>query len=58
MSPSVESGAEIGIGDSFSSGFMLPGQSFTLTFTEPGLYNYVCFLHAGMQGAVVVMPAA
>jgi plastocyanin len=58
MTASVESGAEIGTGDSFNSGFLLPGQSFTLKFTEPGVYNYVCALHSGMQGAVVVMPAS
>ncbi len=71
--PSVENGAAIGTGDSFNSGILAPsqgftgqsftgeglaGQSFTLTFTEPGVYNYVCFVHPGMQGAVVVMPAA
>jgi plastocyanin len=48
--PSIESGAEVGNGDSFNSGIMIPGQSFTLQFTEPGVYNYVCFLHAGMRG--------
>jgi plastocyanin len=56
--PSVESGAEIGTGDPFNSGIMFPGQSFTLRFNEPGVYNYVCFLHPGMQGGVVVMPTA
>jgi plastocyanin len=55
--PSIESGAEIGAGDDFNSGLMFPGQSYTLTFTEPGVYNYLCFIHPGMQGAVVVMPA-
>jgi plastocyanin len=68
--PSVESGTEIGMGDSFNSGAMMPpvftsqsftgeglvGPSFTLSFTEPGVYNYVCFVHPGMQGTVVVMP--
>jgi plastocyanin len=58
LTPSTESGAEIKIGDSFNTGFMLPGQSFTLKFTEPGVYNYVCALHAGMQGTVIVMPAS
>jgi plastocyanin len=67
--PSVASGSEIGVGDSFNSGALLPGQgftsqsftgeglagqSYTLTFTEPGVYNYVCFIHPGMQGVVVV----
>lgn len=56
--PSIESGAEIGTGDSFNSGIMMPGQSYTLRFTEPGVYNYICFLHPGMQGAVIVTPAS
>ena len=55
--PSQENGAEITNGDGFNTGFIMPGQSFTLKFTEPGVYNYVCFIHSGMQGAVVVMPA-
>lgn len=54
--PSVENGAAVGVGDSFNSGLLFPGQAFTLTFTEPGVYSYVCFLHSGMQGAVVVTP--
>jgi plastocyanin len=67
--PSVESGSDIGMGDSFNSGAMIPergfssqsftgeglvGDSYTLTFTEPGVYNYLCFVHPGMQGTVVV----
>jgi plastocyanin len=51
-------GTEVGAEGHFNSGFLMPGQSFTLTFTEPGVYNYVCFIHPGMQGAVVVMPQA
>lgn len=69
--PSVESGAQVGAGDSFNSGLLAPsqgftsssfsgeglaGQSYTLRFTEPGVYNYVCFIHPGMQGTVVVLP--
>lgn len=56
--PSPESGTEIGTGDPFNSGILMPGQSFTLKFSEPGVYNYACFLHPGMQGTVVVMPAS
>jgi plastocyanin len=55
--PSVESGGEIGNGNDFNSGIMFPGQNYTLRFMEPGVYSYVCFLHPGMQGSVVVMPA-
>lgn len=39
-----------------TSGFMRPGQSFTLTFTKRGTYPYYCILHAnsGMVGTVIV----
>lgn len=33
------------------------GKSYTLTFTKPGRYAFVCMLHPGMQGTVVVQPA-
>ena len=69
--PSTPSGSEISVGDSFNSGALLPagfggpdftgeglvGPSFTLKFTEPGVYNYLCFIHPGMQGVVVVTPS-
>ena len=32
------------------------GKSYSLTFTNPGQYVYVCLLHPGQAGAVVVMP--
>jgi plastocyanin len=56
--PSLENGASVGADGAFNTGFMFPGQSFTLTFTEPGVYSYVCFIHAGMQGTVVVTEPA
>jgi hypothetical protein len=32
--------------------------TFQLTFTKPGVYHYLCFIHNGaMQGAVQVVPA-
>jgi len=36
-----------------------PDQPFTysLTFTRPGLYGYICTLHPGMRGEVLVQPA-
>src|SRR5581483_8593853 len=36
----------------FNSGYMQAGQSFSHTFTVPGVYRYVCTLHetAGMKG--------
>jgi plastocyanin len=51
-------GETIGTEGSFNSGFLVPGQRFTLTFTEPGVYPYVCSIHPGMQGTVIVMPSA
>lgn len=40
-----------------NSGILLPGQSYTLTFTTPGTYTYHCLLHddgANMIGTVTV----
>jgi plastocyanin len=31
---------------------------FTLTFTKPGIYHYLCAVHPGMRGVVVVLPSA
>lgn len=56
--PSVASGSEVGADTDFNSGLVLPGQSYTLTFTEPGVYSYFCSLHIGMQGTVIVQPSA
>lgn len=28
--------------------------SYTLTFTKPGRYSYICAIHSGMQGTVIV----
>jgi len=56
LAPMTESGSEIGQGDSFSN-VVTPDAEFSLTFTEPGVYPYVCNLHLGMQGTVVVIPA-
>lgn len=40
----------------FDSGFMRPGETFTHTFTKPGIYKYVCAAHEadGMKGEIVV----
>jgi plastocyanin len=40
-----------------SSGFIMPGQSYTITFTKPGVYIYNCLIHPGMQGVIIVNPA-
>ena len=42
----------------FDSGFMHPGDTYSHTFTEPGIYNYICAPHetSGMRGKIVVLP--
>ena len=46
----------------FNSGRLVAGgegpQSFALTFTEPGTYEYLCLVHdpAGMNGTITVLP--
>jgi plastocyanin len=57
VSPLTPSGSEVGQGDAIQN-VVMPGQPFSLTFTEPGVYPYICNLHAGMSGTVVVMPAS
>lgn len=47
-------GTEIKAGDTFNSPSIAPGQSYTLTFTEPGVYVYTCHIHPGMNGTVIV----
>jgi plastocyanin len=41
-----------------SSGVPLEGepQPFTLTFTRAGIFPYVCMVHSGMNGTVMVLP--
>ncbi|HWM13997.1 MAG TPA: plastocyanin/azurin family copper-binding protein, partial [Gaiellaceae bacterium] len=41
-------------GGGFDSGTMAAGGRFTQTFDRPGDYRYVCALHPGMKGVVVV----
>jgi plastocyanin len=40
----------------FDSGFLKPGESFSETFSVPGVYHYTCAVHEakGMNGEVVV----
>jgi plastocyanin len=40
-----------------SSGLITKGQTWSLTFTQPGTYGYVCMVHPFMQGTVNVAPA-
>ena len=43
----------------YNSGVLGPGQSYTFTFPRPGVYSYVCVVHApqGMFGQVTVQSA-
>ncbi len=50
----TQDGATVGAGDSFNSTFLTPGQSFSLTFKDPGVYAYICHVHPGMSGVVIV----
>ena len=41
--------------NSFSSGDIKAGQSWTYTFTTPGTFDYYCIYHSWMKGTVVVL---
>jgi plastocyanin len=57
FTPNLPENGEMGADGTFNSGLLLPGQSVSLTFTEPGVFPYVCNIHPGMDGVVVVQPA-
>lgn len=40
----------------WDSGYLLPGQSYSVTFDTPGVYDYFCVPHehAGMVGRIIV----
>ncbi|HEY7078279.1 MAG TPA: plastocyanin/azurin family copper-binding protein [Nitrososphaeraceae archaeon] len=42
----------------FNSGLFKPGQSWTRTFTKPGMYNYFCTIHPWMEGIINVKAQA
>jgi plastocyanin len=58
-SPTAPSGSDYA-GGAFISGPIgapaYPSTSFTLRFTKPGTYAYICSFHPGMGGTVVVGP--
>lgn len=41
-------------GSSFDSGRLARGESYSVTFTEPGTYSYQCTPHPHMRGRIVV----
>ncbi len=42
--------------EAFDSGWVMRGQAFRYTFSEPGVYRYICLPHemAGMLGIIIV----
>lgn len=40
--------------ESFDSGFLAPGESWSYTFTEPGEFEYLCMPHPWMRARVIV----
>jgi plastocyanin len=52
--PAGPTGFEVGADGLFNTGILFPGQSYSVVFTEPGTYRYVCSIHPGMNGSVVV----
>lgn len=51
---SVTSGFYDSPTDLFNSGHMDPGQKFSVTFEEKGIFDYFCTLHPWMEGKVIV----
>jgi plastocyanin len=39
----------------FSSGVLRPGESWSFTFSHPGVYNYACSYHPWMKGSITVL---
>jgi plastocyanin len=48
---------QLNIGEMFGSEILAPGQSFAVTFAEPGEFVYLCKLHPAMTGVVIVSPS-
>ncbi len=45
-------------GANFDSGTLTPGESYSYTFTDAGVTDYICTIHSGMQGKVTVESGA
>ncbi len=43
---------------SFDSGFVEPGETYARQFPTPGTFGYVCVIHPGMNGTVLVTDSA
>jgi plastocyanin len=54
----TQDGTTVAAGDSYNSTFILPGTSYSLVFKDAGIYAYLCHIHPGMNGVVIVQPAS
>src|SRR5688572_28953173 len=43
------------LGGTWESPALSNGQTYTFTFGTPGTYNYVCSIHSGMLGTIIVV---
>ena len=50
----VNAGSQASPLTAFTSGVFAPGESYSVTFDEPGEYRYFCSLHPDMSGTVIV----
>jgi plastocyanin len=50
----VESHTVTGLDGGPDSPVIAPGETYSFTFDEAGTFDYICTLHAGMDGQVVV----
>ena len=50
------SSSDLGDTETWDSGVLNPGNTFTHTFDVPGVYPYHCNVHTSMHGVVVVLP--
>lgn len=41
-------------GSPIAPGILSPGDTFSLEYDTPGVYHYLCTLHASMDGTIVV----
>lgn len=56
LAPTAPSGSMWDGKSLISSGLLLPGKDYSITFTKSGAYPYYCILHPLMTGTVVVVP--
>lgn len=57
LAPSTQETTPNYTGGFLNSGFKVKDGTFTVAFPNPGTYHYLCLLHEGMTGDVVVKPA-